>query len=76
MATPTPSPGAGRQERFLYLLRTYPQRAPRETLAQVEQLIGEGDFPDHDRAEYWMGSAWLALQEGEVARRWFERVGR
>ncbi len=76
MATPTPSPGAGRQERFLYLLRTYPQRAPRDTLAQVEQLIGEGEFPEHDRAEYWMGSAWLALQEGEVARRWFERVGR
>src|SRR5437899_6500350 len=26
------------QERFLYLLRTYPQRPPREPLAQVEKL--------------------------------------
>jgi len=57
-------------------LRTYPQRAPRDTLAQVEQLVLEGDFPEHDRAEYWMGSAWLALQEVARARGWFERVGR
>jgi hypothetical protein len=42
----------------------------------VEKLIGDGDFPDHDRAEYWMGSAWLALQDTQAARRWFERVGR
>ncbi len=57
-------------------MRTYPQREPRETLARVEQLIVEGEFLDHDRAEYWMGSAWLALQEVDRARGWFERVGR
>lgn len=83
-ATATASPTANatataslvRQDRFLYLLRTYPERAPRDTLAQVESLALDGDFPDHDRAEYWMGSAWLALQEREAARKWFERVGR
>jgi hypothetical protein len=72
----TTATATARQERFVYLLRTYPQRAPRDTLAQVERLIGEGEFPEHDRAEYWMGSAWLALQEVDRARGWFERVGR
>ena len=74
--TTTTATATARQERFLYLLRTYPQRAPRDTLAQVEQLVLEGDFPEHDRAEYWMGSAWLALQEVARARGWCERVGR
>src|SRR5205807_1195234 len=57
-ATPTtPTPTSARQDRFHYLLRTYPQRSPRDTLAQVERLVEEGDFPEHDRAEYWLGSA-------------------
>src|SRR5205823_10906140 len=72
-ATPTATAEKA-QERFLYLLRTYPQRPPRETLAQVEKLVDEGDFPDRDRAEYWLGSAWLSLQDREAARRWFGRV--
>ena len=74
-ATPTATAEKA-QERFLYLLRTYPQRPPRETLAQVEKLVDEGDFPDRDRAEYWLGSAWLSLQDREAARRWFGRVQR
>ena len=65
-ATPTATAEKA-QERFLYLLRTYPQRPPRETLAQVEKLVDEGDFPDRDRAEYWLGSAWLSLQDREAA---------
>ena len=73
-ATSDSTSAAARQERFLHLLRTYPQRPPRDTLAQVERLVEEGSFPDHDRAEGWLGSAWLALQEREAARRWFARV--
>jgi len=69
------SPGE-REERFLYLLRTYPEREARETLVQVEQLVQEGEFAEHDRAEYWLGSAWLALREREAARKWFARVGK
>ena len=30
---------AGAEERFLYLLRTYPERPPAETFRQVAQLI-------------------------------------
>ncbi|MFL5310865.1 MAG: tetratricopeptide repeat protein [Myxococcales bacterium] len=36
----------------------------------------EGEFAEHDRAEYWLGSAWLALREREAATRWFGRVGK
>src|SRR5919198_2640351 len=43
----------GRQERFLELLRRYPQRPPRETVAQVEHLVDAGEFADRARAEYW-----------------------
>ena len=75
-ATSDSTPATARQEKFLYLLRSYPQRPPRDTLGQVEQLVQQGDFPDHDRAEAWLGSAWLALQERQAARRWFERVAR
>lgn len=73
-ATATPTDVAGRQESFLQLLRTYPERPPRETLALVEKLVGDGEFPDHDRAEYWLGSAWLALQHRGAAREWFGRL--
>jgi len=76
ISTSAPGPSGERQERFLYLLRTYPQRAPRDTLGQVEGIVEEGDFAEHDRAEYWMGSAWLALQERERARKWFGRVAK
>jgi len=75
-ATSDSTRAMARQEKFLYLLRSYPQRPPRDTLGQVEQLVQQGDFPDHDRAEAWLGSAWLALQERQAARRWFERVAR
>ncbi len=70
------STAEARQGRFLDLLSTYAERPPRETLAQVAQLVDEGDFPDRARAEYWLGTAWLALQERESARHWFARVGR
>ena len=70
----TANGGVARQERFLYLLRSYPLRAPRDTLDQVERIVEEGDFAERDRAEYWMGSAWLALQDRDRARKWFGRV--
>jgi hypothetical protein len=76
MSSSSPGSPGERQERFLDLLRTYPERAPRKTLAAVERLLEEGEFAEHDRAEYWMGSAWLALQERERARRWFGRVAK
>ena len=50
-----------RQERFLYLLRTYPERPPDQTLAQVAALVEEGPFAERDRAIYWLGSARLSL---------------
>ncbi|HEY4730996.1 MAG TPA: hypothetical protein VIH41_07700, partial [Myxococcales bacterium] len=65
-----------REARFLHLLRTYPERPPAETFRQVAQLIDDGAFPQHDRAEYWMGSAALAAGDRESARRWLTRVGR
>ena len=67
-------PAAERDERFESLLRTYPQRPPRETIAQVERLVDEGDFPQRDRAEYWLGSALSSLHDREGARRWFARL--
>jgi hypothetical protein len=63
-----------REERFLELLRTYPQRPPRETLAQVERLVDAGEFTDRDRAEYWAGSVLLSLHDRDGARRWFTRL--
>jgi tetratricopeptide (TPR) repeat protein len=65
-----------REERFLELLRTYADRPPAETLRQVEQLVEEGPFEGRDRAEYWMGSAHLALGDFEGAREWFSRLSR
>ncbi len=63
------------QRRFLELLRTYPERPPAETFAQVAQLIDQsGDFPGRDRAEYWIGSARLAASDREGARLWFARL--
>jgi hypothetical protein len=72
-AAVAPDP-SGREARFLHLLRTYPERAPAETFRQVAQLIDEGPFPQHDRAEYWMGSAALAVGDRESARKWFARL--
>ena len=67
---------AARQERFVELLRTYPERPPAETFRLVAQLIEEGPFAERDRAEYWIGSARLAAGDRPGAREWFERVGR
>ncbi len=71
----TPSPDA-RQERFLHLLRTYPDRPPADTFAQVAALIEEGPFAERDRAEYWIGSARLAAGDRAGARAWFGRLSR
>jgi hypothetical protein len=68
------STGAERQEHFLELLRTYPQRPPRETVAQVERLVATGDFPDRDRAEYWAGTVLLSLHDPDGARQWYLRL--
>lgn len=65
-----------REQRFLELLRTYPQRAPAETFREVAALIDAGDFAERDRAEYWIGSARLAVSELDGARAWFARVAR
>src|ERR1700682_4104022 len=67
---------SAREERFLFLLHTFPERPPAETFRQMEKLIEEGPFPQHDRAEYWMGSAALAAGDRESARRWFARVAK
>lgn len=67
---------ASREERFAELLRTYAERPPAQTLLQVERLVEEGPFEGRDRAEYWMGSARLALGDFDGARRWFSRLSR
>ena len=69
-AAPSPS----REERFAELLRSYAERPPVETLRQVAELVEEGPFEGRDRAEYWMGSARLALGDFEGARQWFSRL--
>lgn len=70
----TAVPAAERNQAFESLLRTYPQRPPRETIAQVERLVDEGDFAERDRAEYWLGSVLLSLHDRAGARRWFARL--
>lgn len=67
---------AAREDRFLDLVRTYPERPPSDTFRQVAQLIDEGPFAERDRAEYWIGSARLAAGDPAGARMWFTRVGR
>jgi hypothetical protein len=67
---------SAREESFLELLRTYPERPPAETFRQVTALLDQGPFPEHDRAEYWIGSARLAAGDREGARVWFKRLGR
>lgn len=85
--SPAPLPGAapagsadasgrGRAERFLFLLRTYPERPPGDTFQQLEQLIAQGPFDGRDRAEYWLGSAQLAAGDLASARRWFAQLAR
>lgn len=69
-------PEAARQGRFLYLLRTYPERPIAETFASVAQLIDQGAFPERDRAEYWVGSARLAAGDRDGARSWFDQLAR
>jgi hypothetical protein len=70
------APESARQQSFLELLRTYPERPPVETFKQVTALIEAGPFPERDRAEYWIGSARLAAGDREGARLWFKRLGR
>jgi tetratricopeptide (TPR) repeat protein len=65
-----------RQERFLELLRGYPERPPAETFRQAAKLIDEGPFAERDRAEYWIGSARLAAGDRQGARDWFARLAR
>lgn len=67
---------AGSQQQFSELLRTYPERPPAETFAQVARLIDQGEFPGRDRAEYWIGSARLASGDRDGARQWFARLER
>jgi tetratricopeptide (TPR) repeat protein len=64
------------EDRFAELLRTYAERPPAETLRQVERLVEQGPFEGRDRAEYWMGSARLALGDFAGARQWFSRLSR
>jgi tetratricopeptide (TPR) repeat protein len=66
----------GRGERFLELLRTYPERKPELSLALAARLVDEGPFADRDRAEYWIGSASLSLHDLAGARAWFARLAR
>jgi hypothetical protein len=66
----------GRGERFLELLRTYPERKPELSLALAARLVEEGPFADRDRAEYWIGSASLSLHDLAGARAWFARLAR
>ena len=65
-----------REDRFLDLLRSYPERPPAETFQKVAQLVDEGDFEGRARAEYWIGSAQLAAGDGGGARAWFGRLSR
>jgi hypothetical protein len=65
-----------REERFQELLSTYARRPPAETFRQVAQLVDEGPFEGRDRAEYWMGSARLAVGDADGARAWFSRLER
>ena len=65
-----------RQQEFEELLRTYPDRKPEETFARVAALVDAGEFPDRDRAEYWIGSARLAAGDRAGARAWFARLAR
>ena len=76
IAPAAPDPAAARQERFVYLLRTYPERPPVETFKQVTALIDEGPFAERDRAEYWLGSAALSADDKTRARQWFARLAR
>jgi hypothetical protein len=67
---------AVRQERFLYYLRTYPDRPPDETLGAVAALVDQGPFRERDRAIYWLGSARLSLGDRVGLRRWFAKLQR
>jgi hypothetical protein len=76
-APPGPADAAAaRQERFLYYLRTYPERPPDETLGAVAALVDQGPFRERDRAIYWLGSARLSLGDREGLRRWFAKLQR
>lgn len=63
-----------RQQRFVDLLRTYPQRPPAESTSMVAALIDEGPFAERDRAIFWLGSLRLTARDPPGARAWFERL--
>ena len=65
---------AAREQRFLELLRSYPERPPEESFRLVAALVDAGPFPQRDRAEFWIGSARLAAQDRAGARAWFARL--
>jgi hypothetical protein len=65
---------AERQQRFLEILRTYPQRPPEESLQLVEALVDQGPFEERDRALYWLGSVRLTARDPAGARRPFARL--
>ncbi|MCA1825345.1 MAG: tol-pal system YbgF family protein [Myxococcales bacterium] len=73
---PSDAVAAAREDRFIDLLRTYPERPPSDTFRQVAELIDEGPFAERDRAEYWIGSARLAAGDRDGARAWFTRLAR
>jgi hypothetical protein len=73
---PGEGPAEGREQRFQYLLRTYPERPPEQTLARVAELIEQGPFAERDRAMYWIGAARLSLGDREGARRQLARLQR
>ena len=75
-SAPAPDAAAERQERFLYLLRTYPERPPDQTLGEVAVLVDQGPFAERDRAIYWLGSARLSLGDRPGLRRWYEKLRR
>jgi hypothetical protein len=74
--TSTGTDASTREQSFLTLLRTYPERPPADTFREVARLIDEGPFPERDRAEYWIGSARLAASDRDGARLWFARLAR
>ena len=75
VANAIPEPGsAAREQRFLDLLRSYPERPPADSFRQIAQLIDEGPFAERDRAEYWIASARLAASDRDGARAWFARL--
>ena len=65
-----------RQQQFIELLRTYPQRPVAESHRLAEALVDAGPFAERDRALYWLGSARLSAKDLPGARGSFARLRR